>query len=122
MGEAKAEVGGVDGGVDGGINDELAKLTERKLKLRRRAVLVSTATLFTVAAILLFISLAQIQGYQVSIPHTAPRPLPPHNHHHPCSYQELDCEETDSACLALMCPQGWRYNNSRHLCYLPEGQ
>ena len=47
------------------INDEAAKLTERKLKIRRRAVLVSTATVFTIAAILLFISLAQIQDYQV---------------------------------------------------------
>ena len=61
MAEAEAEVG------DEVSNEELlAKLTERKLKIRRRAVLVSTATVFTIAAILLFISFAQIPGYQVS--------------------------------------------------------
>ena len=61
MGEAEAEVG------DDVSNEELlVKLTERKLKIRRRAVLVSTATVFTIAAILLFISFAQIHGYQVS--------------------------------------------------------
>ena len=60
MGEAEAEVG------DAVITEELDKLTERKLKIRRRAVFLSTATVFTIAAILLFISFAQIHGYQVS--------------------------------------------------------
>ena len=53
-------------GDDDRTNDELAKLTERKLKIKRRAVLVSTAVIFTLTAILLFISVAQIQGYQVT--------------------------------------------------------
>ena len=55
-----------EAGDDDGIKDELAKLTERKLKTRRRAVLVSTAVIFTLTAILLFISVAQIHGYQVT--------------------------------------------------------
>ena len=60
MGEAEAEVG------DAVVTEELEKLTERKLKIKQRAVLVSTVTVFTIAAILLFISFGQIHGYQVS--------------------------------------------------------
>ena len=67
-----------EAGDDDGINDELAKLTERKLKTRRRAVLVSTAVIFTLTAILLFISLAQIHGYQVTPALPSPPLTSPH--------------------------------------------
>ena len=71
-------MGDAEVGEDDGIYEELAKQTERKIKMRRRALLVSTAVIFTLTAILLFISVAQIQGYQVT-PTPAPSPPPsPH--------------------------------------------
>ena len=58
---------------ESGRQDELAKLTERKLKIRRRAVLLSIATIFTVTAIILLITVVQEEinkryGWQVSWP------------------------------------------------------
>ena len=111
-------MGDAEVGEDDGIYEELAKQTERKIKMRRRALLVSTAVIFTLTAILLFISVAQIQGYQVTPP--PPPPLHPPLTSYDC--EELECEETDWECLALICPQGWHYNHSQHRCYLPEGQ
>ena len=58
---------------ESGRQEELAKLTERKLKIRRRAVLLSIATIFTVTAIILLITVVQEEiskryGWQVCMP------------------------------------------------------
>ena len=83
---------------------ELAKLTERKLKIRRRAVLLSIATIFAVIAVILVTTVVQ---EEISKRY---------------GYEELVCQERDSDCLALLCPQGWVYSLEEDQCHLPPGE
>ena len=88
---------------DSSQEEELAKLTERKLKIRRRAVLLSIATIFTVIAVILIITVVQ---EEISKRY---------------GYEELVCQERDLDCLALLCPQGWVYRREEDQCHLAPG-
>ena len=94
----------VDDIADSGEQEELSKLTERKLKIRRRAVLLAIATIFTVTAIILIITVVQEEINKRY------------------GYQELVCQEQDEDCLSLLCPQGWEYLRDQDQCKVKEGE
>ena len=86
------------------VNEE-RKVAEHKIKMRRRAVILSIATIFSVTAIILVISVVHEEM----------------NKHH-IGYEELVCQETDLECFKLMCPQGWGWVKEREECHILEGR
>ena len=81
------------------------KLLERNIEVKRRAVILSIVTIFSVTTIILVISVVHVEM----------------NKHH-VGYQELVCQETDLECIKLMCPQGWGWVKEKEECDILQGQ
>ena len=81
------------------------KQAERNIEVKRRAVILSIATIFSVTAIILVMSVVHVEMNK--------------NH---VGYQELVCQETDVECFKLMCPQGWGWVKEREECHILEGE
>ena len=78
---------------------------EKKILIRKRAVILSIVTIFSVTTIILVISVVHVEI----------------NKHH-VGYQELVCQETDLECIKLMCPQGWGWVKEKEECDILQGQ
>ena len=77
---------------------------EKKIIFRKRAVILSLVTIFSVTAIMLVTSVV----IEERTSHTV--------------YQEIVCQETDIQCIQLLCPQGWQWDNNKGECKIMEGE
>merc|ERR1712098_405770 len=77
---------------------------EQKLKMRRRAVIFSIVTIFSVTAMILLISVLHEE-------------LNLHN----VGYEDIICQEGDTECFKLNCPQGWDWDKEKEECSIREG-
>ena len=66
------------------------KQAEHSIKVRRRAVILSIVTIFSVTTIILVMSVVHVERNKNNV-----------------GFQELVCQEKDLECFKLMCPQGW---------------
>ena len=66
------------------------KTAEHNIRVRRRVVIISIATIFTVTSIVMVMSMVYVEMNKSN-----------------AGYHELICQETDLECVTLLCPQGW---------------
>ena len=90
--------------MDNILNEE-RKVAEQTIRMRRRAVIFSIATIFSVTAIILVISVMHEEMNK-----------------HNVGYQELVCQESDLECFKLICPQGWEWDSESEECAIIPGE
>ena len=81
------------------------KQAEHNIKVRRRAVLLAIVTIFSVAAILIGMSVVHAEMNKRHV-----------------GYHELICQEKDLDCFKLLWPQGWRWVKEKEQCSILEGK
>ena len=80
------------------------KNAEHNIKIRRRAVIFSIITIFTMTTIILVMSVVHVEMNKSNV-----------------GYQELICQETDMDCFKLLCPQGWGWVKEKEQCAVLDG-
>ena len=93
-----------EAGIDNNLNND-RKVAEQTIRMRRRAVIFSIATIFCVTAIILVISVMHEEMNK-----------------HNVGYQELVCQESDLECFKLICPQGWEWDSENEECAIIQGE
>lgn len=81
------------------------KNAEHDIKIRRRAVIISIITIFTVTTIIMVMSVVYVEMNKSN-----------------AGYEELICQETDTECFKLLCPQGWGWDREKEECAVLEGR
>ena len=77
---------------------ENRKREERKFQIKRRKLLFFIGTVFSVVALILIISVV-------------------HEEYSKQKYIVFECDEKDADCLKLLCPQGWKFDQSENICF-----
>jgi len=85
------------------VNDD-RKVVEQKIKMRRRAVIFSIVTIFSVTTMVLLISV-----------------LHEELNFHNVGYEDVICQKGDAECFKLICPQGWWWVQEEEECKIMEG-
>ena len=78
---------------------------EKKILIRKRAVILSIVTIFSVTTIILVTSVVHEEKKKSNI-----------------GYQDIVCQETDLECFKLLCPQGWEWSKKMEECQIMEGE
>merc|ERR1712152_21980 len=86
-------------GENGNLLSEDRKREERKFQIKRRKVLFLIGTVFSVVALILIVSVV-------------------HEEYNKQKYTVFECDDKDSDCLKLLCPQGWNFDKDRNMCFL----
>ena len=77
---------------------------EHNIRVRRRVVIISIGTIFTVTSIIMVMSMVHVEMNKTD-----------------AGYHELICQETDLECVTLLCPQGWGWVREREQCAILDG-
>ena len=93
-----------EAGEDLVVNDD-RKVAEQRIKMRRRAVIFSIVTIFSVTAMVLLISVLHEELNFRNV-----------------GYEEVICQEGDADCFKLICPQGWTWVQEEEGCSIMEGK
>ena len=78
---------------------------EHHIRRRRRAVIISIITIFTMTTIIMVMSVVHVEMNKSN-----------------AGYQELICQETDMECFKLLCPQGWGWIKEKEQCDIHDGK
>ena len=81
------------------------KNAEHDIKIRRRAIIISIITIFSMTTIIMVMSVVHVELNKSN-----------------AGYEELICQETDTECFKLLCPQGWHWVQEKEECAVLDGE